>query len=126
MRRFSFISGKNNDQSLKLDYHILQGKLYGDFVPKEHHTSYPETVHGGLLAALLDDGMAYLINHTGIVALTAKLEIRFRKPPKLKEKLKLICQIDAHKKTLYYTSGRLENEKGELVAEAKAVFMERT
>lgn len=125
MRRFSLISGKENDQSLKLDYHIHENKLYGEFVPKEHHTSYQETVHGGLLAALLDDGMAYLINSSGIVAFTAKMEIRYRKPPKLKEKLKISCQIDAHKKTLYYTSGRLENEKGELIVEAKAIFMQR-
>jgi acyl-coenzyme A thioesterase PaaI-like protein len=85
--------------------------------------SYPETVHGGLLAAILDDAMAYSINQAGIVAYTGKLEMRYRKPPKIGDKLIIRAWIEENKKSLYYTRGVIENNCGEKLVEAKAVFM---
>ncbi len=123
LHRFSYFSGEENDQSLNVDYKIQEGQVIGNFQPENHHTSYKEVIHGGLLAALLDDAMAYCINSSGITAFTGKLEIRFRKPPKVGDILIIKAWIANQKKKLYYTQGTIENNNGEKIVEAKAVFM---
>ena len=97
MHRFSFISGKENSLSLKVEYERVENEIQARFIPHEKHTSYENTVHGGLLAALLDDAMAVSINSSGIVAYTGKLELRYRKPPRPGEELFIRAWIEQQK-----------------------------
>lgn len=126
LRKFSFFSGQENEQSFKINYQVNEEEksVKAIFVPDDHHTSYQNTVHGGLMAALLDDAMAYAINHAGDVAFTGKLEIRFKTPPQLGEELHIEARVDEKKRSLYYTLGKITSKQGQVFAEAKAVFMQ--
>ena len=124
LHKFSFFSGKENEQSFKIDYTETDfHSVEAFFTPEEHHTSYKGVLHGRLMAALLDDAMAYAINKEGIIAYTGKLDIRYRRPPKVNSRLHIKARVLEQKRSLYYTQGTIENEDGEICVEAKAVFM---
>lgn len=125
MKKNSFLSGTENKHSWNIKWSADEnGLVTGEFTPPKHLLSYPGTLHGGILMALIDDAMGYAINYKEkTVAYTGKMEFRFRKQPKLGEKLIINTQLEKQKKVLYYIKGRISNEQGETCVEANAVFM---
>lgn len=123
MRRFSFISGKKNEESLNIEYSLNNGIVTGKFCPQKAHRSYPDIVHGGLMAAILDDAMAFSINNTGVVALTAKMEIRYKKPITINKVILIEARVENKKRNLYFTTGSIKNLDNDVLIEANAVFM---
>ena len=93
------------------------------FIPKPTHVSYSDVVHGGLIAALLDDAMAYAINCNDIVAYTGRFEIRYKKPLDVGMQYFISAKIDSQRKKYITTSGEIKDEKGKLYAKAGAIFI---
>jgi len=50
-----------------------------EFTPSELHAGYEGLVHGGIIAALVDDAIANIWATRGREAVTAKIEVRFRR-----------------------------------------------
>jgi len=125
MYRFSYISGSKNREALKVEYKVIDGIVEAEFCPSEKHQSYKNIVHGGLLAATMDDAMAYAINITGETAVTAKIEIRFRKPIRPNDKVTISAKIEEYVKSVYYTSAKITNPVNVIMADAKAIFMKQ-
>jgi acyl-coenzyme A thioesterase PaaI-like protein len=51
-----FICGRENPVGLKLDFFTLSpGKVRSDLTIPAHYEGYPGTVHGGIIAAILDE-----------------------------------------------------------------------
>jgi len=59
------------------------GTLHGQFTCTEEHQGFAGMVHGGVLAALADAAMAQCLLGHGVVAYTAELKLRFRKPVRI-------------------------------------------
>lgn len=76
-----FVCGMENPLGLRLTW-ILQedGKATTRFRAERHHQGWIGVVHGGILAAVLDEAMAKRIQLGGMRSVTAKLEIRYRRP----------------------------------------------
>jgi hypothetical protein len=56
------------------------GALNGDFICNGIHQGYNDMVHGGVIAAIIDASMAQCLMGHGVVAYTAELSIKYRKP----------------------------------------------
>ena len=56
-------------------------RVMGRFTPQEHHAGYPGRMHGGLLAALVDECLAWVgaVSRRGF-CMTGELSLRFRRP----------------------------------------------
>jgi len=83
--RTCFLCGRQNEVSLKLTwYNDLQAqRVRATVTIPEHFNGYPGVVHGGIVAALLDEtaGRAVLLDGSAEdLKVTLKLEVKYRQP----------------------------------------------
>lgn len=119
-----FVCGKQNPYGLHLEMHLTENGCYAWFIPKKQHESYDDRMHGGLISTLLDEVMGdFIYQKTGIPAYTARIEVRFRHPVRIGEKIKIEGNVVSHRGRLYETIGKITKEDGTIAAEATAKMM---
>lgn len=94
----------------------------GSFTVTEHHQGAPGLAHGGVISAAVDEGMGYLLWLVMSPAVTANLEVNFRKPVPVGSELELEGQVDRIDGRKIYASmlGRVD---GDIAVEAKALYL---
>jgi uncharacterized protein (TIGR00369 family) len=112
---------------LKLEFSVqTDGSVVATFPCRETLQSYPGTLHGGVIAALLDAAMTNVLFSTGVVAVTAELTVRFLAPVRLGCAAVVRGSITrATSRSLYYVGSEIEQD-GRVVARASAKFVART
>ena len=75
-----FVCGDENPHGLRVGWRLVEGVALARFQPGRHHEGWRGVVHGGILAALVDEAMAQCLRLRGVHALTGRLEIRYRIP----------------------------------------------
>jgi acyl-coenzyme A thioesterase PaaI-like protein len=59
---------------------LTDGSVSASFDCSRRFEGYAHVLHGGTIASILDGAMTNCLFSRGIVAMTAKLDIRFRRP----------------------------------------------
>lgn len=119
-----FACGKDNPIGLKLKFKITEDECSTTFVPERQHQSYDGRMHGGLISTLLDETMGnFLYLRDGRAAYTAKMEVRFRQPVLIGEKVTVIARVKKQKGRLVEMESKMIKEDGILAAEAEAKMM---
>lgn len=90
-----FICGKSNDKGLKLDFSYEEevGEVCAIWKPLEYMQGFKGIVHGGFIFMLLDEVMAKACLYKKIPAVTARIEIRFKKPVYVDEEMEVKGKI---------------------------------
>lgn len=73
----------DNEQGLKAQFYNMEdNSVMTKFVYSEYHQSFPQRVHGGLIATMLDElaFRAAWVNDYGLLGATMSMEIKYRKP----------------------------------------------
>ena len=81
--RHCFVCGVENPFGLQLKFYEEEpGRVTAEIVVPDHFQGYPGVVHGGIIAAMLDEvsGRTMLRGNPPRWMVTAKLDIRYRKP----------------------------------------------
>lgn len=120
-----FACGAKNPIGLQLDFETEEEVVKAEFIPQEVHQGFDGIMHGGLTSTLLDEVMANTLYLKEVKAVTAKLELKFRQPVPIGEKLIVKGWIEKEKRKTVYTAAELLNTAGEKYAEAEAVFMKQ-
>lgn len=123
---YCFACGENNPQGLKLKFKLDGEKVSTVFVPAEVHQGYPGILHGGITSTVLDDIMSRCVNNLGLIGVTARLEVRFRRSIPIGTPLFVEAWITKKKGPLVETQACMMTEDGEVAAEGKASFMTST
>jgi len=124
--RHCFICGMENEKGLKCQfYETDKNELAALFTPHEMHQSFPERVHGGISASILDEliGRCLQIGNPDMWAVTVELNVKFLKPLPYGKQLKAIGRIDKDTRLLAFGSGEILNENGEVAVSATAKYM---
>ena len=119
-----FGCGKDNPMGLHLHFRTDETGCYTSFVPQPVHQSYDGRMHGGLISTLLDETMGnypYMYEHK--VAYTARLEVRFRQPVRIGERIDVITKVKRRKGMLLEMTGQVIREDGTVAAEADGKLM---
>ena len=119
-----FGCGKDNPMGLPLHFRTDENGCYTSFVPQPVHQSYDGRMHGGLITTLLDETMGnypYMYEHK--VAYTARLEVRFRQPVRIGERIDVITKVKRRKGMLLEMTGQVIREDGTVAAEADGKLM---
>ena len=121
-----FCCGREHPSGLKLEFREnADGSVTARFPCDRVFEGYPETLHGGVVAALLDSAMTNCLFSAGVVALTAELAVRFVSPVKLDHTVEVTASVTRTRGRLYYL--RAELTQGQtLTARAQATFMKRS
>ncbi len=119
-----FVCGRENPIGLHMHFYTdADGCVRADYLPHEEHQGFPGVMHGGLVTTMLDE----LIGRTAIASdmwcMTAKLEIRFRKPIPIGEPLKLKGAIVKKSSRLLEGRGEIRLSDGTLAVEAVGTYL---
>lgn len=83
-----FGCGKENDHGLKMSFYVAEDRLYSKLDIPSHLRGWSNLVHGGVLATILDEIMAWaaMIFHRKFL-LTKTMNTMFRLPVRIEESL---------------------------------------
>ena len=118
-----FACGEKNPIGLKLKFTAEGEDFLSELKLEEHHQGYAGIAHGGIITTALDEIMARLLLARGYNAITARLEVRFKKPVRVGEKIQLRARFVAARGKLLETEAQARDEKSNVIAEAKATSM---
>ncbi len=121
-----FACGRDNPIGLKLRIEGDGKKVMAKFRPGREHEGWEGILHGGIIATLLDEVLAWICKKNGIPALTAKLEIRFRKPARIGEELSAHAEIVESRGRAVKARACVVSAEEEIIAEAKALLLRGT
>jgi uncharacterized protein (TIGR00369 family) len=109
---------------MHLKMRVEDGRALVDLEPSDIYQGFPGAMHGGILATILDEVMAWAIYAAGSWAVTAKMEIRYRDPGPLEGTLHGVGEVtrDRGGKT-FEAEGRILGDDGRTIAEATGLFM---
>ena len=115
-----FVCGQDNPIGLKLRF-SWDGKMArSEFTPGELHQGWSRVVHGGIITCLLDEAMSYATLFEKINTVTARLEVRIKRPIPIGEPLSITGSITRKTRKLVETEANLSLKDGTVVAEATA------
>lgn len=84
------------------------GTFHGSFNCNAYQQGYDMMVHGGVIAAIIDSSMAQCLMGHGVVAYTADLSVKYRKPVAIRTAARLQTSIVAiNYRVLYSVSCRI-------------------
>ena len=119
-----FGCGRDHPTGLHIEMFAADGQLHvqGSFTVTEHHQGAPGLAHGGVISAAVDEGMGYLLWLVQSPAVTAHLEIDYRRPVPVGSRLDLDGRVERIEGRKIYASmhGRVD---GELAVEARALYL---
>lgn len=121
-----FICGTANIAGLKAKFYEMENKeIVGIFTAKDMHQSYPNRLHGGVSAAILDEtiGRAMMINDKDAWGVTVELNLKYKKPVPLNEELKVVARITRDTRKIFEGEGEIILSNGEVAVTAYAKYV---
>jgi acyl-coenzyme A thioesterase PaaI-like protein len=119
-----FVCGKYNPDGLHLDFEPegVSGVRTTCVIP-ERFQGFAGIAHGGILATILDECMVNTVWLRGITAVTARLEIRLRRPVGLGERVTFRAEVLRESSMGFEVTSRAEVDDGTVVADGKALLV---
>jgi acyl-coenzyme A thioesterase PaaI-like protein len=123
---YNYGSGLENEFGLAIDIKFDEDTktVYGEFIPDKKFEGEEGELHGGVMAAILQEAMARINQFMGINAQNGELTIRYLQTAKIKEPLHIRGWFLKKSKKTIENRAELENEMGKIVARAKGKFVE--
>lgn len=92
--RDCFACGKRNDRGLGLRFEMdADGLVSTVWQPTDGFRSYPDRLHGGIIATLLDCAMVHALFARGIAGVTAEMTIRYLRAVGLQDPLRVTGNV---------------------------------
>jgi len=92
------------------------------FAFDERHQAGPGLVHGGLVAAALDEACGLLATWYRFPAVTARIFVRYRRPVPINTELLVEARLTSERGRRLRVEGRI-GDGSEVLAEARAAFL---
>jgi uncharacterized protein (TIGR00369 family) len=124
---YCWICGEKNEEGLQLTFSLDEDAktIQTSFIPTKTYQGYDGIVHGGILSALLDEAMAKLAFELGYNAVTAMLNVRFKNPARVGERLVVRGEITGVNRKLVLAQATIHGEDGRLIAEGDSKLVRK-
>lgn len=123
------VCGMDNAFGLKTRFYETEDdQLIAVFKPLDEHQSYPQVMHGGISATILDEVIGRAIMMTtdsNTFGVTIELKVRYIKPVPLGAELKALSRITKDRGRVFTGTGELYLPGGEVAVEAEGKYMKR-
>lgn len=117
-----FGCGDLNPQGLRLKFYRSDSGVQAEFTPRAEHEGYTHLTHGGIVSTLLDEAMSWAVIDSGRLAVTARMEIAFRRPVAVSQPVTVVGRVVRDRGRLVETVGELRGQDGTLLASASGTF----
>lgn len=125
--RWCFACGVDHPSGLHLRMATGTGlSVRGEFTVGEHHQGSPGVAHGGVLATAMDESLGYLNWLVGAPAVTARLQVDYKRPVPVGTTLFLEAEVTGVRGRKVYgrVVARLDATDGAIAVEATALFVQ--
>lgn len=116
---YCFVCGKQNPKGLKVQFSHGNGNSHAELILEREYQGYSGIIHGGIIAALLDEACVYAANSLGFNTVTAELKIRFKNSVAPQEKIVVEAQANHIKSKLIEAKAWIKDLNNSLIAEAE-------
>lgn len=119
-----FVCGQDNSEGLRL--HVeTDGKdgVKTRFVALDRYKGWSDYLHGGIISLLFDELLGWVSQNAGYDAVTARLEIRYRNPVPLNNRLTVQARLEREARGLLDIRMVARLEDGTVAAEGKGRMM---
>lgn len=122
-----FVCGENNPNGLRLSFEVdkERQRLKTTFIASPTFQGWEGIVHGGIVSTLLDEAMAKLVYELGYQAVTASIEIKFKKPAPILEPLLVFGEVTEVSKRLIRAKAHMAKKDGTILAVGISTFMKQ-
>ncbi len=117
-----FVCGRHNPVGLYMRFYDNgSDEVVSDYTVPARYQSYPGMVHGGVLAAMLDEVVARvsMIGDPHHFMMSVKLEVRYRKPVPVETPIRVVGRIVRLRGRLGRAEGRILLPDGGVACEAE-------
>ncbi|MCP4753739.1 MAG: PaaI family thioesterase [Proteobacteria bacterium] len=119
-----FVCGNRNPIGLDREFFYVDHRIETTFLPGPEHGGYKNTVHGGILATLLDEAMGWTsIISQPTLCVAADLSVRYKLPAKVGEQLLVSAELIADKRRILLTKGKIERVDGTLLCTGEGKYI---
>ncbi|TYO98842.1 uncharacterized protein (TIGR00369 family) [Geothermobacter ehrlichii] len=127
--RDCMVCGVKNPYGLKTRFYETEEKeVIAVFTPQAVHQSYPQVVHGGITAAILDETIGRaIVPHTDAMTfgVTIDLKVNYKKPVPYDVELKAVGRITSYNGRIFEGTGELYLPDGTIAATAEGKYLRR-
>jgi uncharacterized protein (TIGR00369 family) len=123
--RSCFVCGLHNPVGLKLDLETDGHLVRTRFLAKAEYAGFRETLHGGIIATVLDEVMVWACGiQTKRFAYSVELNFRFLQPARSGEMLEAIGELVQNRRNrVFETRGELRNKSGHVLASSTGKYL---
>lgn len=118
-----FACGELNEHGLQLKLHLGERRSWTEFVLDERFEGWQGVTHGGILATILDEVMAWALVAEDNWGVTARMTIDFKRPVAVGTSVRAEGWIVRNRRRLVDTAGQIVDSNGTQLASAEAVYV---
>ena len=115
-----FVCGTLNPSGLGIEFQKTDEGAIATFSAEKRFQGYKNIIHGGIIAALLDEASVKALVMRGIKAVTAEITLRFRTPLRIGERATIHAYIGQQRGRVFEIEAEMKKGNGEIVALSKA------
>ena len=116
------LSGPFNPIAPPVTYEYGENSITAKVLFNESYQGPPACVHGGMVAALLDDALGRTRHLTGRNCVTGSLNITYKRPTPINADLTVEARIESIHERKFIVTGEIYHD-GQVTAAAEAVFV---
>lgn len=122
-RRWCFGCGEANPEGMHIQFRVEGERVIGQFRTRPEHQGFPGVAHGGVAAAVLDEAMGWAMYAASAWAVTAKMEVKYRRPLPLGQRFTVRGEVLRSRGRWLEAAAEILSESGEVMAEARGLFV---
>jgi uncharacterized protein (TIGR00369 family) len=120
-----FVCGDSNTAGLRLRFETDGRLVRTRFVPRAEHIGFKQTVHGGIIATVLDEIMVWACAvQTRRFGYCAELNVRFTSPLRPGEEVLVTAELVSNRRDkIYEARGELRDASDRVLASATGKYL---
>lgn len=122
---YCFACGPENPLGLHMHFEADGEGVRGAVTLAPEFQGWKSVAHGGIVMALLDEGMAHAAGQAGHRGMTASANVRFRKPVPIGEPLTVQGKVSWQRRNVLGIEATICDASGAVLAQAEGKFVSR-
>ncbi len=122
--RECFVCGEENPAGLQSRFYVEDDLVKMPLTVRQEHCGYPGAVHGGVVAAALDECMGWAAALSiGRMCLTGEMTVRYINRVPVDDSLTVEAEVLRSHRRMVHARGRIVNAEGKIFAQSDGRFL---